>query len=145
MEKELNKNLLLTLYHGTCSKKLNKITKEGLNKPYLTNSYKLAKYYANEAVDEYGGTETILEVNILECNLEIDYNALDEPVSFGEYTIDQLEEIIEIMLNDMGKKHPEWIKNGYVKLPKKNYKLSLNTIASCKCNTNIDANKIKIK
>lgn len=145
MGKDLNKDSLLTLYHGTCSKKLDKIINKGLSKPYLTNSCELAMYYAGEAVEEYGGDEIILEVNVMPSNLEIDYKALDEPVSFGKYTIDQLEDIVEDMWFDTGKKHPEWVKNGYVKLPKDNYKLSLYTVASCKCNINIVSNEIKVK
>ena len=122
----------ITLYHGTCDNHLDKILKEGLINPYLTNSLDLARYYAEISSEENESNEAILEVTVDTNLLRIDDNSMAEPVSFDDYTTYELEEIVQDVYDDLAEKHPEWVtKYNTIIIPEHLYEVSLDTVASC--------------
>ena len=73
----------LVLLHGTCTVHLPLIQQRGLEYPYLTNNPQVAKYYAESAADEDGGSPIIIRVQISNTNeLRADFPSFEEPLSF---------------------------------------------------------------
>lgn len=134
----------MLLYHGTNSIRLEKILQEGLSSPYLTNSESLASYYAEVSYEEEGGEPILLEVEVDETKLLLDQNAMDEPVSYDDFKIADLEEIVEERMEILAKEHPDWMHNSYLRIPSHLYQISLETVASCKTEETIPVSKIEI-
>ena len=125
----------IRLYHGTTENKLDKIRKNGLNTPYLTNKKALAKYYANETSEKDNSKAVILEVYVDENNLVIDKNSLNEPVSVGNKTIEVMENEVDNIMN-------KYDYNTISDIPKNQYQISLFTVYSCRCTTVITRFKV---
>jgi hypothetical protein len=56
----------MKLFHGTSSKKLEKIKTDGLTNPYLTDNYDIAAYYARETSDGDESSPIVIEVDVNE-------------------------------------------------------------------------------
>lgn len=121
----------LLLFHGTSSKHLNSIRKEGLRSPYLTDSVELAKYYAEVEVDYVGGEPVIFQIAVSIDQLRCDKQSMDEPVSYGVYSISDLEEAVVIKIRKLAIEHPDWVLEGIVRLPNEAYDISLTTVGTC--------------
>lgn len=129
---------LLTFYHGTSSVKLNFIKTNGLLNPYLCNNVELAKYYANESVEEHGGSPIILEVRVLNVsNLRYDNAAMNEPVMSDEDDRDASWEKAEL-------EHPEWVHGDTITIPTKEWEYSLDGVGSVKYEGIIPLSDIKV-
>lgn len=129
----------MRLFHGTASTALDGIEAQGLTAPCLTSSLALAEYYAEvaaEAAEEEGADEVnpvVLEVEVAEVDLSIDFCALEEPCGYDGLKIAVLEERVAEMWRREGKAHPEWLKDGVILLPPERFDLSLNTVGSARC------------
>lgn len=137
------KNKEIKLYHGTTNEHLKNIFKYGLKEPYLSSSLELAEYYANETVYICGGEPIVLKVLVTSDVLSVDFISMEEPVGFENWTINDLENKVEEVYDRLSKEHPEWCEGGYITIPSANYKVSLETVGSCKCNTTIPPQNIE--
>lgn len=137
---------MLILYHGTSRVFLNDIQARGLNHPYLTSELDLATYYAEVVAEDVGGEPIILEVQVPEQALRIDFNALAEPVTFGAYKgrLSLLEEEVEQLYETLEQEHPEWNDEGTFRLPSQAYWVSLESVASCRAETVIAYSDIQL-
>lgn len=73
----------LTLYHGTCKKSAESILKYGFYEfSCLTDNLEVAEYYAECASEESGFESIVLKIDVSTDNLEVDYNAYDEPLTY---------------------------------------------------------------
>lgn len=123
----------MKLYHGTSTEHWDEIMKKGLIEPYLTSEIELAEYYADCEVDEAGGGPLILEVHVNEDVLRVDLNALAEPVTFGHYKgcLSELEDLVQETYDELAEEHPEWLEGDIIDIPENEYRVSLDTVASC--------------
>jgi hypothetical protein len=128
----------MKLFHGTSSKKLSIIKKDGLLNPFLTNDIKLAEYYADLTSEMDESSPVILEVEVNKNFLVYDKAAMDEPVLVPEKQRDQAWE-------KAAREHPEWVKNGFICIPKNAWEYSLVGVHSVQYRGIIPANKIKNK
>ena len=126
-------------FHGTSDKHLESIFTGGLKKPFLTIDKDIARYFADEEVSEKGGYPVVLEVEVPLDHLEIDQPSIDEPIDISK-------EEVQKALNDIAKKQPEWYSRSIdtVNIPRKRYDLSLDIVGSCRCNTTISPENIKV-
>jgi hypothetical protein len=122
----------LQLFHGSSSTRSEEVASSGLQAPYLTSSVGLAAYYAETAAIEDGGTPVIYEVEAEVANLRCDRPAMQEPVGYDHRTSREVERSISRVLSDAAKRHPEWVKNGFVSIPDNEYKFSLRATACCR-------------
>lgn len=128
----------MKLLHGTSSKNAEKILKEGLRSPYLTDCLEIAIHYALAQCEADGDTEeVVLEVEVDEANLRYDYPAMDEPV-FVE------EEVRDRAFEEMSEKYPSWVKNGMLLVPEEAYEYSLKAVRSVRHEGDVPPSKIKI-
>ena len=134
----------MKLYHGTTTNHQQDILKNGLNNAYLTDSEGLALYYAEIESEEKGGTPILLAVSVNETSLEYDRFSIEEPVSYDDFSISDLEERRDNMWNEQAEIHPEWMKGEYIIIPKECYQLSLETVGSCRYNGLIQPNDIDL-
>lgn len=138
----------ITLYHGTSDLYLDEILKNGLKEPYLTNSIDLASYYAEVTTDDVSGNEIILEVVVDTDFLRIDENSMSEPVSFDDYTISELEDIVQEEWDKLAELHPKWVTSNndssIIHIPDEYYQASLDTVASCWFDGIINPKNIKV-
>lgn len=121
----------MQLYHGTTSKFRRELEEEGLSNPYLTDEWSLALYYAEVVAEELGGYPMIVTVNVQEQFLQYDSHAVDEPVGYGSKPSSELEEEVEAMWEEQSLLHPEWVKGDIISIPKSEWQLSMDTVASC--------------
>lgn len=137
----------IMLYHGTSSVNYDNITNNGLNSPYLTDNIELAEYYAENEVDEKGGDILLLHVYIGDkSKLRYDDNAMSEPVSFGDYDIDDLEDNIQYKYNDAIKSNPDWYdtEHDVINIPDTEWLISLDVVSSVWYDGIIDKTNISI-
>lgn len=139
-----NNHKTLTLYHGTSLSILETIKKEGLKNPYLTIVPELAEYYAETKSEETESQAIVLKIIAETKNLRYDEISVDEPVSFDGYSIEDLEKKRSKMREVESTFHPEWVKDDIISIPPEEYKLSLNTVGTCKYEGIIDFSEIKI-
>ncbi len=78
--------VVATFYHGTSTKRLPDIKKNGLKKPYVTDQYEKADYYADAEVEETGGEPVVLEmdIDIEKYSPQMDNAEYQEPVFIGD-------------------------------------------------------------
>lgn len=134
----------ITLYHGTSSKHLDSILKNGLKTPYLTSSIDLANYYAEIETEDTQYNEIVLEVIVDTEFLRIDENSMSEPVSYDEYDTEEVEEMVQEEWDRLAKLHPEWVKDDVITIPLKYYEASLNTTSTCWFEGTVKAENIKV-
>jgi len=134
----------MKLYHGTTNHHQQDIFEKGLSNAYLTNSEGLAMYYAEVESEENGGTPILLQVCVNEANLQYDGLSVEEPVSYEDLSISDLEKRRDDMWNEQAKLHPEWMKGEYIIIPKECYHLSLETVGSCRYNGLIEPKNIEL-
>ncbi len=72
----------IKLYHGTSSKCLEDIIKNGTSKLYLTSSLDQAEYYAECASDEDETEQVVCIVEVQIETLKADLPSFDEPLSY---------------------------------------------------------------
>lgn len=129
--------------HGTTTALLEKIRSEGLQTPYLTHKPSLARYYALVAAEEVGGLPVVLWVSAEDELLTYDYHAVDEPVGFDNWTSNQLAERVQVMWDREANKHPEWVNGDTIRIPASEWKLSMETVASCRYDGILPFNNIQ--
>lgn len=129
--------------HGTTTALLEKIRAEGLQTPYLTHKPSLARYYAQVAAEEAGGFPVVLWVSAEDESLTYDAHAVDEPVGFDNWTSNQLAERVQAMWDREAAKHPEWLNGDSIWIPASEWKLSMETVASCRYNGILPFNNIQ--
>lgn len=136
----------MKLYHGTSTKHLDDIMEKGLIEPFLTSEIELAEHYADCEVDEAGGEPLIFEVCVNEEVLRVDFNALDEPVTYGLYEgcLEELEELIQETYEELAELHPKWLDDGIIDIPNEEYQVSLDTVASCWAKETIPYGRLSI-
>lgn len=77
----------MRLLHGTSSTHMDALLSNGLDNPFLTDDYEIARYYAQCAVDEDDDEDAqvvVLEVEVETSALLPDTFAIDEPVMRDE-------------------------------------------------------------
>ena len=122
----------LHFFHGTNSSRINDIKVKGLLNPFLSNNEELAYEYAEAS--EGDGDPVVLSVTIpahLVSKLRYDGAAIEEPVGYANFKSADLEQAVKRMWNRESKRHPEWVKGGYISIPSTEWELSLNTVGSC--------------
>lgn len=122
---------MLTLLHGTSSANRDDVFKKGLDSPFLTDSADQAAYYAGCACDEKGGTPIVLRIQVDPKFLRFDSAAMDEPVGYDGYSIEDLERRASRARSAAARKNPGWKKDGYVCIPETEYDISLKAVGSC--------------
>lgn len=101
----------LHAFHGTSTANLASILREGLRSPYLGDRRDLAWYYAEEAVDEFGGRPVVLEVSVHDVErLRHDEATMDEPVMADDDERDA-------EWQRAGEEHPEWLTGECIDVP----------------------------
>jgi hypothetical protein len=120
------------LFHGTTDSVIDDIMENGLNNPYLTDSFEKAEYYSVEASedDELGGSPIILKVMIPDVSkLRVDFNELDEPVGVSS-KIETIEKNIQLEYQRYMEKNPESYDEEYdiISIKPEDYYVSLNTV-----------------
>lgn len=126
----------MNLFHGTHSSRLPSIQAEGLRPACLAATFALAWAYAEAAADGDGvsdGEPVVLEVEVKEADLRIDFPSLEEPCGYGGLTSDVLESRVRRMWKREADLHPEWVKDGFITLPPERYDLSLKTVGTVRC------------
>lgn len=87
------------LYHGTISKHLPEILKNGFVEKSFFGSQRIAEYYAEVTADELGGEPIVIAVplsNFDPNSIEIDWNSYEEPITYAlGMKEDELEELWE--------------------------------------------------
>lgn len=129
---EINNDIF---YHGTSSTRMSGIGKTGLTDPDLTTDYEKAEYYAEEAVEEFGGDIVILQINKLnKNNLRVNFPELEEPVSTSEYSIDELENMVQVEYEKYIEQYPKsYDKNtDIISVDPKHYWVSMNATTTVK-------------
>jgi len=112
------------LYHGTNSDQLPAIRKRGLLNPYLSNVLEVAQQYA-EAADG-GGDPVVITVDVDPSLLRVDRPSLVEPVGYGEYTGEDMEQRVSDALDELGEQRPECVlEPGLVEPPDDAYWVTL--------------------
>lgn len=130
-------------YHGTTTDKVQDILKTGLKCPYLTNEVSLALYYAETTAEEEGGIPVVLTVNPDKGLLRYDAHAVDEPVGYDGQTSSDLAEQVEYMWEEESKRHPEWVRGDFIAIPDSEWRLSLDTVGSCRYEGVLQAERIE--
>jgi hypothetical protein len=126
----------LKLFHGTHSSSLPAIRREGLRPACLAATFELAMAYAEAAADEDGlseGEPVVLEVEVEETHLRIDFPSLEEPCGYGGISSGVLERLVRRMWARETRLHPDWVCDGFIILPPERYDLSLNTVGTARC------------
>jgi hypothetical protein len=132
------------LFHGTSSFYSHKIKAGGLpQRSYLTDDIGLARYYAECAVDEVGGEELVLEVTVPSSTLQVDIQALEEPISSSAAAQALLQE-------DLGSDESVWAaaetaceEQGVESWKELSFENSLQLTNSVVCNIPISAQQVK--
>jgi len=127
-----NATIIEYLFHGTTDSVIDDIMENGLNNPYLTDSFEKAEYYSVEASedDELGGSPIILRVMIPDVSkLRVDFNELDEPVGVSS-KIETIEKNIQLEYQRYMEKNPESYNKKYdtISIKPEDYYVSLNTV-----------------
>lgn len=129
----------ITLMHGTCQCRSEKIHHEGLfSLSCLTNNEDVAWYYAECALDECEndcGEYVVLNIQVNKDNLKVDYNAFSEPLSYyrNKYT-------------NCDREWAEMLEGGSIPSPESefDYQTSLDVTNSVMCIEAIKSNVIAI-
>jgi hypothetical protein len=123
----------LSLKHGTCSCKAEKIIESGFKQfSYFTDSNEIAEYYGMEALcecDERCGDYDVLEILVPKTQLFVDYNSFEEP--------------LKCFLNEHADSQEEWlemIENKQIPFPKneKDIETSLEVVRSVYSENKVD-------
>lgn len=137
----------MKLFHGTHSSKLPGIRQDGLRLACLAAIFELAWAYAEAAADEDGvsdGEPVVLEVEVEEAHLRIDFPSLEEPCGYGGVSSGDLESQVRRMWEREAALHPEWVRNGFITLPPERYDLSLETVGTAHCSVPVPWSRLRV-
>lgn len=125
-------------FHGTTSKRLPDIMRDGLRNPFLARTPELAQYYADGMVEEEGGEPVVIQIRqIDQASLRYDSAAMDEPVMVSD-------ERRDAAWDQAGKKNPKWIKKGYIAVPETAWEVSWNGADSARYQGVIPSSDLEI-
>lgn len=129
----------LLALHGTTTTRAVRIMREGLRAgSYLCESLDLAGYYASEAVDaDQAGVEALIEVLAPKAALRLDSNAMNEPVMTGELRRDQA-------WHQAAGDHPDWLVDGYIRVPPEAWQVSWEGVGSVRTATPIESTRLRL-
>lgn len=131
---------IMIFFHGTTSKNVDSILRNGLRFPCLTDRKSLAEYYADAASEDEGGDPVILSIAMRgDALLQYDACAMDEPVGFDGLSCAELETRVAERWSIGGAGNPEWVNNGIIAIPENQWRVSLETVASVRYNGTVGA------
>lgn len=125
----------MILYHGTSTRFLEALEREGLKDVYLTDLEDMASYFAQETAEMSGGAPVVIEIDLDNTGcLEPDMSMYREPLTFvkDKHGVDSDHEWAEA------------VQRGQIRYPqdRQDWKASLDSVSSVICRGTISWGRV---